>query len=92
MSQASSVLILGARGRFGIAAARAFAQAGWQVHAQLRPGATGPAIAGVQWLAAAPEDTATLMARSFVAVAEQRHRLPAFETLHFAGYGVTGQD
>ncbi len=235
MSQASSVLILGARGRFGIAAARAFAQAGWQVHAQLRPGATGPAIAGVQWLAAAPEDTATLaaaargaavvvqalsppythkawrtqvprltdaaiaatrelgatlmlpasvynfgesmperlhedtaqaattfkgrlriaseqqilratqdgrmkavvirggdffgsgtgswfdlvmakdlrrgrltcpgpldvphawaylpdMARSFVGVAEQRHRLPAFETLHFAGYGVTGQD
>ncbi|MBI2768203.1 MAG: sugar nucleotide-binding protein [Burkholderiales bacterium] len=55
-----SVLILGARGRFGSAAARAFAQAGWNVHAQLRPGATGPQIAGVQWLQAEPEDTATL--------------------------------
>ena len=32
------------------------------------------------------------MARSFVQVAEQRHRLPAFETLHFAGYSLTGQD
>ncbi|ROZ62011.1 NAD-dependent epimerase/dehydratase family protein [Ramlibacter sp. WS9] len=60
MPQYSSVLILGARGRFGQAAARAFAQAGWTVHAQLRPGATGPQIAGVQWLHADPSDTATL--------------------------------
>jgi len=60
MSQPSSVLILGARGRFGLAAARAFAQAGWQVHAQVRPGATGPRIPGVQWLAADPSDTAAL--------------------------------
>lgn len=60
MPQTSSVLILGARGRFGQAAARAFAQAGWTVHAQLRPGATGPQIAGVQWLHADPSDTATL--------------------------------
>jgi nucleoside-diphosphate-sugar epimerase len=59
-STSSSVLILGARGRFGLAAARAFAQAGWQVHAQVRPGATGPAVPGVQWLALAPEDTAAL--------------------------------
>ena len=56
----SSVLILGARGRFGLAAARAFSQAGWQVHAQVRPDASGPAIPGVQWLAIAPEDTAAL--------------------------------
>jgi nucleoside-diphosphate-sugar epimerase len=61
-STSSSVLILGARGRFGLAAARAFAQAGWQVHAQVRPGASGPAIPGVQWLALAPEDTAALAA------------------------------
>jgi hypothetical protein len=54
MPQPSSVLILGARGRVGQAAARAFAQAGWTVHAQLRPGATGPQIAGVQWLHADP--------------------------------------
>jgi nucleoside-diphosphate-sugar epimerase len=62
MSSSSSVLILGARGRFGLAAARAFAQAGWKVHAQVRPGAGGPAIAGVRWLAADPEDTAALAA------------------------------
>ncbi len=37
-----TVLILGARGRFGLAAARAFAQAGWRVVAQMRPGAVAP--------------------------------------------------
>lgn len=63
MSQmSSSVLILGARGRFGRAAVHAFAQAGWQVIAQMRPGATPPAIPGVQWLLAAPDDTAALAA------------------------------
>ncbi|MBX3585090.1 MAG: NAD(P)H-binding protein [Ramlibacter sp.] len=56
----SSVLVLGARGRFGSAAVRAFAQAGWQVHAQLRPGASAPAQPGVQWVHADPHDTATL--------------------------------
>jgi nucleoside-diphosphate-sugar epimerase len=61
-STSSSVLVLGARGRFGLAAVRAFAQAGWQVHAQVRPGASGPAIPGVQWHALAPEDTAALTA------------------------------
>ena len=58
----STVLILGARGRFGSAAAHAFAQAGWQVHAQMRPGATPPVIPGVQWLLAAPEDTVAIAA------------------------------
>ena len=62
MSIPSSVLILGARGRLGLAAARAFAQAGWKVHAQVRPGASGPAIAGVQWLGVRPGDTAALAA------------------------------
>ncbi len=60
--QASTVLILGARGRFGRAAAHAFAQAGWHVLAQMRPGATPPVIPGVQWLPAAPDDTALLAA------------------------------
>jgi len=173
MSSSSCALILGARGRFGLAASRAFAQAGWKVYAQVRPGGSGPAIAGVQWLAAQPGDTAALaaaargaevvvqglspvythkawaadmprltqaaidvsrqlgatsgtgswldlvmarqlrqgkftypgaldvpttwaylpdMARSFVEIAEQRHRLPAFETLHFGGLQLTGQD
>lgn len=62
MTQTSTVLILGARGRFGSAAVRAFARAGWQVHAQMRPGASALAIAGVTWLAAEPGDTALLAA------------------------------
>src|SRR5687768_1778049 len=62
MSSISSVLILGGRGRFGLAAVRAFAQAGWKVYAQVRPGAKGPAITGVEWLAAQPGDTAALAA------------------------------
>lgn len=63
------VLVLGGRGRFGLAAAQAFAQAGWQVIAQVRPGATGlPAIANVRWLQAQPCDTAALA----VAAAEAR--------------------
>ena len=62
MSHRPTVLVLGARGRFGLAATRAFAQAGWEVHAQVRPGAAGPAIPGVQWIAAQPNDTAALVA------------------------------
>lgn len=62
MTESSTVLILGARGRFGLAATRAFAQAGWRVFAQLRPGASGPVIPGVVWLAAQPGDTARLAA------------------------------
>lgn len=64
---AQTVLILGARGRLGLAAARAFAQAGWQVLAQVRPGARSqalPAIAGVWWLPAAVHDTAALAAQA----------------------------
>jgi nucleoside-diphosphate-sugar epimerase len=61
MTLSSTVLILGARGRFGLAAARAFAGAGWRVLAQVRPGAACPAVPGVQWLAAALEDSAALV-------------------------------
>ena len=61
-SQDRTVLILGARGRFGLAAARAFAAAGWQVLAQGRAGASGPPVAGVKWLAQDPQDTAALAA------------------------------
>ncbi|MEI6803099.1 MAG: NAD-dependent epimerase/dehydratase family protein [Burkholderiales bacterium] len=57
---ASTVLILGARGRFGLATARAFAQAGWRVLGQIRPGAAAPAQAGVQWLALDLHDTQAL--------------------------------
>ena len=50
----STVLILGARGRFGLACARAFADAGWRVLAHMRPHAQVPAEvqgdARIQWL------------------------------------------
>ncbi|MFN4118740.1 NAD-dependent epimerase/dehydratase family protein [Acidovorax sp.] len=62
-----TVLILGARGRLGQAAARAFAQAGWHVLAQVRPGgarAALPAIPGVWWMPVAVHDTATLAAQA----------------------------
>ena len=68
-----TVLILGARGRLGLAAARAFAQAGWQVLAQVRPashGAAGtggmalPAIPGVWWMPVAVHETAALAAQA----------------------------
>ncbi|HEY8361145.1 MAG TPA: NAD-dependent epimerase/dehydratase family protein [Ramlibacter sp.] len=54
------VLILGARGRFGRAAVDAFAQAGWQVVAQVRPGVAMPGAPGVRWIAAAPQDAQQL--------------------------------
>ena len=49
-----TVLILGARGRFGLATARAFCDAGWRVIGQTRPGAALPAEmaddARMQWV------------------------------------------
>jgi nucleoside-diphosphate-sugar epimerase len=70
-----TVLILGARGRFGLATARAFADAGWNVLAQMRPGASVPAEANadnrIQWLATDLHDTAAL-AQNALAHASQR--------------------
>ena len=57
------VLILGARGRFGLAAARAFVDAGWRVLGQVRPGAQVPAEAAhmcIEWLPVALSDTRAL--------------------------------
>ena len=50
--QASTVLILGAAGRFGGAAAMAFARVGWRVLAQVRPGRVLPdrAHPAIEWL------------------------------------------
>jgi nucleoside-diphosphate-sugar epimerase len=56
----STVLILGGRGRFGLAAARAFASAGWRVLAQVRPGAPAPMDAGIEWLLMDLSDGAAL--------------------------------
>ncbi|MGQ0710293.1 MAG: sugar nucleotide-binding protein [Rhodoferax sp.] len=59
-----TVIVLGASGRFGGAAARAFAQAGWRVVAQTRrPVATqntAPGEAQVHWVQADAHDTAAL--------------------------------
>lgn len=59
---AKTVLVLGARGRFGLAAARAFAAAGWHVIGQMRPGAQAPQHAGIEWLGIELQDTAALAA------------------------------
>jgi nucleoside-diphosphate-sugar epimerase len=47
---AQKVVVLGARGRLGWAVTQAFAHAGWEVVAQLRPGsAARSAVPGVTW-------------------------------------------
>ena len=59
----STVLVLGARGRFGLAAARAFADARWRVVAQMRLGAAVPAgCRGIEWINADLSDTPALVA------------------------------
>jgi nucleoside-diphosphate-sugar epimerase len=75
----STVLVLGGRGRFGLAAVQAFARAGWQVVAQVRSGATGlPALAGVRWLQTAPGDTAVLTAAAAGATVVVHALSPAY--------------
>jgi len=60
----STVLILGARGRFGLAAARAFADAGWRVLGLIRAGAQAPTEAAndprITWLMADLNDAAAV--------------------------------
>lgn len=58
----STVLILGACGRFGLAAARAFYDAGWRVLGQLRRGGSVPPDQGIEWLSADLHETKALMA------------------------------
>ena len=58
----TTVLILGARGRFGLAVARAFADAGWRVLGQTRPGAELPADPRIEWLGTDLYDTQALAA------------------------------
>ena len=59
-TQPRTVRVPGARGRFGLAATRAFAAASWRVLAQIRAGAKAPFGAGVEWLPVAVDDTAAL--------------------------------
>ncbi|KRC11931.1 hypothetical protein ASE11_00115 [Hydrogenophaga sp. Root209] len=59
-----TVLVLGGRGRFGLAAVQAFARGGWRVLAQMRPGAQAPRVGGVQWLSlplGTPDDVQVLV-------------------------------
>lgn len=55
-----TVLVMGGRGRFGLAAGHAFAAAGWRVLAQMRPQAKPDVHAGIDWLPVAVDDTAVL--------------------------------
>ncbi len=57
-----TVLVLGARGRFGLAAARAFAAAGWRVIGQMRPDALPPPASGIEWRGIELQDTPALLA------------------------------
>ena len=58
---ANTVVILGARGRFGLAAAMAFANAGWSVVAHKRPGSSVPwqvsSDSRITWVALDLQDT-----------------------------------
>jgi nucleoside-diphosphate-sugar epimerase len=56
----STVLILGANGRFGSAAVRAFAAAGWKVLAQVRRAPVAPLPAGAVAVNVALDDAAAL--------------------------------
>ena len=57
----NTVLILGARGRFGLATARAFADAGWRVLGQTRVGAQVPVASSIEWLGIDLHDTQALV-------------------------------
>ncbi len=70
----STVLILGARGRFGLAVARAFAAAGWRVLGQVRAGASVAPEEGISWLALDLQDTAAI-AQAAVGAAVVVHAL-----------------
>lgn len=61
-STANTVLILGARGRFGLSAARAFVDAGWRVLGQTRPGTQTPKEGTIEWLGIDLDDTQALAA------------------------------
>lgn len=78
----STVLVLGARGRFGLAAARAFANAGWKVFGQFRPNAQVPKLAAgdarIRWLATDVHDTASLAQAAAGAVVVVHALNPAY--------------
>lgn len=74
----STVLILGARGRFGLAAARAFAEAGWRVLGQTRPGAAQPNDPRIEWLGIDLYDSQALAAAAHGATVVVHALNPAY--------------
>ena len=60
---AQRILVLGARGRLGYAAAEAFRDAGWSVKGLVRPGRAGAVPRGVEPLEAVARDDAIAAAR-----------------------------
>lgn len=75
----NTVLILGARGRFGLATARAFADAGWHVLAQTRPRAALPNERGsIEWLGIELNDTNALATAAYGATVVVHALNPAY--------------
>ena len=87
-----TVLILGARGRFGFAATKAFADAGWQVVAQIRPNATIPVQhspeASVRWLTVDLNDTAALVEQACDAQVVVNALNPAYSSVAWRDQGL----
>ncbi len=94
MSQ--TVLILGARGRFGLAATKAFAEAGWQVVAQIRPAAGIPAQhsqkASVRWLSIGLNDTDALVEQARGAQVVVNALNPAYSNAAWLAQGLPLMD
>lgn len=77
-----TVLVLGARGRLGGAVAQLFAQEGWRVLAQRRPGGGEgrPATAGMEWLDVDVADTPALVRAAAGAQVVVHAMNPAYTT------------
>jgi nucleoside-diphosphate-sugar epimerase len=91
-----TVLILGARGRFGRAAAQAFGDAGWRVLAQIRPNSKAPAehpLHGrAHWVAADPNDLDTLVAQARGACVVVNALNPTYTTKAWQAQGMPLMD
>jgi nucleoside-diphosphate-sugar epimerase len=87
-----TVLILGARGRFGLAAAQAFADRGWNVLAQIRPNAAVPAeghpAKRIRWIAADLNDVDALVMQAQGAHVVVNALNPAYTTAAWRAQGL----
>ena len=87
-----TVLILGARGRFGLAATKAFADAGWRVVAQIRPNAAIPVQqsqeASVSWLPIDLNDVDALVGQAHGAQVVVNALNPAYSIAAWRAQGL----